>query len=183
MTGRRILASRGDVVRRPRRYLKGDPLPGANRLNEIIDPLQRLGRSPAGGQVLQTPALYLQVFQLQINFILTDYLQGREYVRYDDGTERIGPVDITVALPWLLRQTPFNGQTYNGVTYTYTGLHVRTATAGQDSETQRVTPDYVLGDIIYCARQVQGGSGVALSMPSLDLNVDGRCWAADLPTS
>lgn len=179
MTARRIISTRGDVIRRPRRYKKGDLLPGASRLNELVDPLDRLGRSPASGQTMQTPALYLQIFQLQINFILTDYLQGRTYVRYDDGSETIGAADITVALPWLLRQTPFDGQTYNGVTYTYTGIHVRTATAGTDSETQRITPDYVLGDIIYCARQVKGGSGVALAMPQLDLNVDGRCWAAE----
>ena len=172
---------RGDVIKRPQRFRTGDPVPGARRLNELADPLTRLGRNPAQNQVIPDAPLYLQVVQISLNFIFGDYLQGVEYRRYSDGTELFGTENIQFALPWLLRQSPFDGQTYNGVSYTYTGLHVRTATAGPDSEIQRITPDYVLGDILYMGRLVLGGSGVADGIRSIDLNVDGRCWAAEDP--
>ena len=170
---------RGDVLHRPARFKVGDPVPGARRLNELADPLTRLGRTASAVTNAPPLAPYNQILQVQLNFIFGDYLQGVEYRRYSDGSEVIGTVNIQFALPFLLRQTPFDGQTYNGVSYTYTGLHVRTATAGPDSETQRITPDYVLGDILYVARVIEGGSGVAAGIRSIDLNVDGRCWAAE----
>lgn len=172
---------RGDVLRRPRPFRPGDPLPGARRLNELADPLTRLGIPAASIGEAPPLAPYMQIVQVKLNFILDDYLQGVEYRRYSDGTEVEGTANILFALPWLLRKSPFDGQTYNGVTYTYTGLHVRTATRDTDTETQRITPDYVLGDILYMARLVRNGSGVANGIRSVDLNVDGRCWAAELP--
>ena len=174
-----MTGARGDVIRRPQPFRPGDPMPGAKRLNELADPLTRLGKTP--GQIQRVPELapYLQIVQISLNFIFGDYLQGVEYRRYSNGTEVFGTENIQFSLPWLLRQTPFDGQTYNGVSYVYTGLHVRTATAGSDSETQRITPDYVLGDILYIGRLVLGGSGVADGIRSVDLNIDGRCWAAD----
>lgn len=172
---------RGDVIKRPKRFKSGDPIPGAKRLNELVDPLTRLGRTPAQNQLQPEGAVYLQVVQMKLNFIFGDYLAGIEYVRYSDGTEVQGTVNVQFSLPYLLRQTPFDGQTYNGVTYTYTGLHVREATDGVDTETQRITPAYVLGDIVYIARLVRGGGGVANAIRSVDLNLDGRCWAADPP--
>lgn len=166
-----------NVVRRPRRFAKGDPFPGAARLNELVDPVTRIDR---GGPSLQLPPdvpIYVQTFQLKLNFIFDDYLQGVLQTIYSGGTEVLGTTNILVGLPWLLRRTPFHGQTYNGVSYTYTGLHTRTATQASTTETQKITPDYVLGDTLYCARIVLGGSGVAPAIRSIDLNADGRCWA------
>ena len=180
-----IKQGRGDVVRRPRRYLKGDPLPGANRLNELVDPLDRLTRSPGLGEIVpQATAPYLQTFQAKINFVFGDYLQVRELTTYSDGTEVLGPTDILVARPWTLRRTPFDGLIYNNFLYTYIDQDTRDATDQSPpgkTERQYITPEYVLGSIIYCARIVRGGTSVSLAIRGLDLNVDGRSWATDDP--
>ncbi len=184
MTSRRILSARGDVVRRPALFRKGDPLPGAARLNQLVDPLTRLGRSPAGGQINPGPAPYIQIFQAQINFVLGDYLQVRELTTYDDGTDVLGPVDIQVAKPWILRRTPFDGIVFNNFLYTYIDEQTRDATDQSPpgkTERQVVTPAYFLNTRIYCVRLVRGGTGVSLSTRALDLNVDARAWATDEP--
>ncbi len=180
-----IRANRGDVVRRPRRYLKGDPLPGASRLNELVDPLDRLTRSPGLGEIVPVPtAPYLQIFQAEINFVFGDYLQVRELVTYADGTDVLGPVNILVAKPWILRRTPFDGVIFNNFLYTYIDQSTRDATDQSPPgkiERQVITPAYFLNTRIYCARIVRGGTGVADSIRALDLNVDARAWATDEP--
>lgn len=169
---------RGKLTKRPEGWLTGE-LVSAKKLNQMADGLARLDTGVATAEVPLIQRPLLQVFQLKINFILGDYLQGREYRVYDDDSTFEGTVDISVARPWLLRRTPFDGVTYNGVTYTYVDEQTRNAVSGPDSEVQRITPDYVLGDIIYCCREVLGGTGVSVSLRALDMNVDGRCWAAE----
>ncbi len=159
-------------------------MPGARRLNELVDPLTRLARSPAGGQLNPGAAPYLQIFQAKINFIFGDYLQVRELTVYDDGTEVLGPVNIQVAKPWVLRRTPFDGQIYNNFAYAYIDEQTRDATdqsPPRKTERQYTTPSYLINAIIYCARIVRGGCGVSESLRALDLNVDGRAWATDNP--
>ena len=43
----------------------------------------------------------------------------------------------SVAKPYLLRKTPFDGEEHNGISYTYTGNSTRTAERGSDEEDQR----------------------------------------------
>ncbi len=179
-----IRSRRGDVVRRPRLYRKGDPTPGARRLNELVDPLTRLERSPSLGEIAPAPAPYLQIFQAQINFVFGDYLQVRELTTYADGTDVLGPVNILVAKPWILRRTPFDGVIFNNFLYTYIDQETRDATDQSPpgkTERQVITPAYFLNTRIYCARIVRGGTGVADSIRALDLNVDARAWATDEP--
>lgn len=90
-----------------------------------------------------------------------------------------------IAKPYLLRRTPFDGASRNSIDYTYTDNVTRTATdADSNTETQVVVPSYVVGDIIYATRAIDGGTGVELvttqgriAVEWLDLNVDGRAWA------
>lgn len=73
-----------------------------------------------------------------------------------------------VSKPWLLRQTPFDGVAFGGVTYEYTEVGARTATDAEDedvTETQQITPSYVVGEQL-------------LTLGGVDLNTAGRCWAA-----
>lgn len=179
---------RGDVIVRPKRFRPGDPIPGAKRLNELADPLTRLGLPATANQQSPQPAPYLQVYQMRINFVFGDYLQGRELTVLPDGTEIEGPVNILVAKPWTLRRTPFDGVIYNNFLYTYIDQSTRDATDQSPPnkiERQFITPTYftVAGEAptIYCVRTVRGGTSVALSIQGLDLNVDGRAWATDNP--
>ncbi len=167
----------GLPVTRPRFMRQGLPL--ASQFNRLVDAVRRADIAPATRPQPFFPLPGLQVFQAQIVVIAIDWLEVNTYQFIEGGASDVGPAQFAVALPWLLRQTPFNGQTYNGVSYTYTGIHVRTATAGQTSETQRITPDYVLGDVIYVGRYIRGGTGVSQNLESVDLNLDGRCWAAE----
>ena len=88
--------------------------------------------------------------------------------------------EVKVALPYLLRRTPFDGLSRNSISYTYASAIQRTAGG---SETQLITPGYVAGDIIYGISGVSGGTGVSdegeLPVDWLDLNLDGRAWAKE----
>lgn len=80
--------------------------------------------------------------------------------------------------PWLLRQTPFDALTRDGITYDYdaTVVGLRKATdATPTDEWQKITPSYSLratgqtGELLHA---VACGSG-----EYQDLNTAGRCWA------
>ena len=178
------MTMRGDVLRRPRRFQTGDPMPGARRLNELADPLTRLGIPTVANEEAPPAAPYLQIYQARINFVLGDYLQVRELTVQPDGTELLGPVDLLVAKPWTLRRTPFDGIIFNNFLYTYIDQSTRDATDQSPpgkTERQVITPEYYLNSTIYCVRTVRGGTSVSLSIQGLDLNVDARAWATDNP--
>lgn len=168
-------------VARPRRMRPGGEL--SEQFNRLADAVQRADLAPRVGVPPFFPLPSLQAFQAQITLLSTDSVVCRTYafIQQDPLVELIGTVEFEVALPWLLRRTPFDGVIYNGVSYTYslTEPYTRTATAGPDSETQRITPPYVVGDVLYVLRNVTGGTGVTQQLQALDLNVDGRCWAAE----
>ena len=92
--------------------------------------------------------------------------------------------DKLIALPYLLRKTPFDGEERNGVEYTYTdqsgeiSTTNRTATvpAQNYAEAQTIIPNYVEGDTIFC--QYVGGSGTGVvGVDYIDMNLDARAWA------
>ena len=70
--------------------------------------------------------------------------------------------EYTVELP----QT-FNESNREGVTYVYTNINNRTA---DGTEQQRLTPTYVVGDLIMVASFTEGTGYI-------DINIDGRQWA------
>lgn len=63
---------------------------------------------------------------------------------YYDGTTE-GTVAVTVSKAWHLRRTPFDGLSYNGISYSYNSDVERVADA---TETQVVVPPYVAGDVV-----------------------------------
>lgn len=97
-----------------------------------------------------------------------------------------GLVDVKVALPPLLRRTPFDGQSRDGFSYVYaSGDNTRrTSTNDTDSTTEEqvITPSYVAGDVIVAMKRIEGTTGVfegandTLPLEWVDMNVDGRCF-------
>lgn len=102
---------------------------------------------------------------------------------WDGVTE--GEEDILVAKPFLLRRTPFDGLTRNGIAYTYSDDHQREAAAGDTTEPQVIVSPYVPGDIIYAAELAGGAHVIAYdasfpdgkkSLTLVDTD-EGRSWA------
>ena len=89
---------------------------------------------------------------------------------------------ITVCKPWWLMRTPFDGQTIDGITYTYSDNQHRNANNGTTTENQIVHPYYKSSDVygtpskIY-ARWSCNGTDKA-SVWYIDVNTDARTWAA-----
>ena len=175
------MTQRGNIVRRPEKWRENEPV-SASKLEELRDGLDRLIEGTTTAQRRGEQRLFRQVFQAQIALIHGDYLDVREYREYPVGPPFVGASQILVARPWLLRRTPFDGGSWNGIGFTYSDDQTRTATQAATTEVQRITPAYVIGDIIYCAVDVYGGVSVdqgGLALVALDMNVDGRSWAAE----
>ncbi len=88
---------------------------------------------------------------------------------------------ITVAKPCYLRQTDWDGETYNGITYTYSDSQHREADDGVYDPTDEVV--YPLYDTDspcphIMAAWVGNNTGIT-DVGWLDLNVDARHWIAD----
>ena len=91
----------------------------------------------------------------------------------------------------MLRKTPFNYSTngqqlWNGVRFVYVTGQERGASKGNVEETQAVVPAYVVGDEIYAVKLLPQQTGIKVKDGTnsyetvwLDLNLDGRAWAAE----
>lgn len=153
----------------------------ALRLQQPVDAIRALvGIVRPPQQVRERSAAVPPVVALfRIESVAADHLVCR---RWDD-LAGAGAEDVLVAKSYLLRRTPFDGKTRDGITYTYTTDIEREATEGADSETQVVVPLYVAGDVIAAASPVSGHflqptvAGLPTTVPWLDLNLDGRAWA------
>lgn len=81
---------------------------------------------------------------------------------------------VTVAKPYHLRRSTFDGETVGGITYSYTGDQTRDATDGVLSEAHEVVPAYAVGEGILVAETPDGnGTGAGY----MDVNSDARAWA------
>lgn len=109
--------------------------------------------------------------RFRLKSVASDHLVCRSW----DGAAE-GAVDVLVAKSFLLRKTPFDGQSRNGVAYVYTTDVERVADNGTATETQVVVEPYVVGDEVYATRQPLRGTGVE-GVDWLDDNRDGRAWA------
>lgn len=100
-----------------------------------------------------------------------------DYLICEDESEN----QILVAKPYELRRTPFDGETVNGISYTYTSNSERSADDGEDQEDQFITPDYVAGGEIYATKPKKGTGVETDDEPPAKvkyLEVDqGRTWA------
>lgn len=114
---------------------------------------------------------------------------------FDDhitATEQTSGTEHTIAKPWRLTRTPFDGQSLSftdeqgrsyTATYSYFSAHRRrvgivTGSGVQIFENQVIIPRYAISlDYIY-AMTVEGGTGVDAAT-LLDVNTDGRAWARE----
>lgn len=106
--------------------------------------------------------------------------QGDYLTCYSYSGDAVTSSVINVAKPYLLRVTPFNGFSRNGISYVYTSNSTRIASNG-DTENQLIVANYVAGDQIMAVTNILGSSGVTASNGDkviwCDLNVDGRFWS------
>jgi len=130
-----------------------------------------LGGSPSAS------AFALQ--QMVVQSVGPDHLVCRRL----EPSGEIGTLDVYVLKPWLLRRAPFDGQTLAGKTYTYQDHAIRTVAGESEAETQAITPDYAVQDVIFAAvtdalGQLDPEDVYAPQRTVLvDVNVDGRAWA------
>lgn len=86
---------------------------------------------------------------------------------------------VTVAKPCTLQRTPWDGETVDGVTYAYTDSQTRTATSGGYPVDQVVDPPYsTSGPCPEIYIHWVGNMTDITDCYWIDLNVDGRHWAA-----
>lgn len=156
------------------------PLYGTPDDARIMGQLIRWYRGQAGGKQKrrgQTSGLHLAAFV--VKSVGDDHLGCKHW----DGTTE-GDDTINVAKPYLLRRTPFDGNTVAGATYAYSSAIARTVTIGVVVESQEIVPVYqgasgsYGGDIIYAASGVQHEptDDDDAIVVWVDLNLDGRSW-------
>lgn len=108
-----------------------------------------------------------------IKSVSDDFLVCRTFLNSEEGTD-----DVFVAKPYLLRRSPFDGGTRANLSFTYTNTtREATVLSGPNSgisQTERVVPSYLVGDILI-ATSVSGGTRVT-SATLEDLNNDARQW-------
>lgn len=120
----------------------------------------------------------LKIERLALREVKDDYLVCRSW---DGETE--GDTDIYVAKSPKLRNS-VTEETLDGTDYTYTYSasfveRVSTNTDDDTTETQKIVPRWIVGDEVFAIRtptsiQTEDADDISL----LDLNVDGRAWAA-----
>ncbi len=148
---------KGPFQRVIRRGKRRDKLT-AKRWNEPVDAVNQLLRGSGGGrQVSPAKAARPTVQRFRVVSVGLDVLVCNTW----DGTTS-GAEAVDVALPYLLRRTPFDGGTRDGVSYVYTSNTERSATDGINNETQIITPAFVAGDEVWAdaAWAILGGTGV-----------------------
>lgn len=165
--------------------VKGEPVTAA-KWNEHVTAINTLrkGVHPPAQIFPERKAGTVTVALFQVVSVQTDYLVCNPL----DGATGVASTDVVnVALPYLLRRTPFDGSTREGISYTYTSNIQRTASDGSDTETQVIVPSYAAGDSIFAMRGVLRGTGAVLvdgnnnttALDWIDMNFDGRAWAKD----
>jgi hypothetical protein len=158
----------------PRTWREGDRQ-GAAKLNRLVSGVVRA--RPA----TPVPASRVELGRLSglMQVRLVEHQADVVIVEPWDGAE--AGESFAAAKPYLLRTSPFDGGSWNGVSYSYASVSARTATLGGDSEDQVIVPAYVPGDLLYVARLGAGGSSVTddagAPVDWIDLNLDARAWA------
>lgn len=192
VTGRDPIRRQGYDPRIPERWTFPEPV-SARKLNQLADSIADIygGISPArvlSRQLSESPPAQFKSFvvaEVRGDYILCQPGQQLDAGRSDNY--------VPVAKPYLMRRTPFEGLTRNGITYTYEDEEgndsdsQRVASDVSDStlnEDQEIVPEYVAGDVIYAARNVEGGTGVKTEegdgtpVEWIDMNFDSRAWAS-----
>jgi hypothetical protein len=94
---------------------------------------------------------------------------------------------ILVAKPHMLRKSPFDGQTVNDVTYTYSedDENERIATEDSVDTTEYLRPAYYVGEEITFARieeniTIADDGDEEIEVRYVDANLAGRAWSSDI---
>lgn len=141
-------------------------------LQVAVDRLTTGAEPPRNAAPLATPgrSKRFQLVSVENDYLVAVVLDGAG----------AGALEYKIAKPYLLRRSPFDGNSRNGVSYSYTNNTTRTASkAGETDITEVVVPYYVAGDELYASR-VFGGTGVTVDgvdLVFLDDNRDARAWA------
>lgn len=145
------------------RWNRREPITAA-KLNQPVDALNRMGATlPRSEQVFGPglpPTPTVAVDQSVIFF--NGFPQDSRFQTILDAISvnaiDIPTVPITVALPWLLRRTPFDGQQRGLFRYVYSTFAWRWSTRvlnPSDVETQQITPAYMRGDILRLVKALE----------------------------
>ena len=142
-------------------WYRGDPLT-ANKLNQPVDVLNALGGTAPPSQKLENPLNFFKVQAFKVVRVEVDYVVGLTWDTHEKGVD-----EVKIALPFLLRQKPFDELQERTIslrqlvlTYEYTDNVTRTATnADDEEEDQTIVPSYEEDDIIYAMRGIGGASG------------------------
>ena len=158
------------------RWNSGDVL-SHQHLNGPVDAITAQRRIITPPHQVRPEKPYAFTRQMKLVSIHGDYLICHPW---DGATE--SDRELLVAKPYLLRRTPFDGETRNGIDYDYHTHVTRTATKGGETEDQIVIPRYVTGDILYATFNVAGGTSVLdteTRVEWLDDNRDGRALSQE----
>lgn len=163
---------------------RGDPLE-ARRLQQPVDVLRALGGGKPPEQFIK-PVNPFELRMFRVLRLETDVI----ICNFTDGVTN-QPDEIKVAMPFLLRKTPFDDPTATetpraGITYLYSDFNKRLATNEfNEDEDQILVDSYEESDIIFAMTGIFGNTAVfhdvAKEIPViwLDINIDGRFWALD----
>lgn len=163
------------------RWKRGDSLT-AKKFNEPVDAINRMTRGIALPQQVRKQATGRGSVVQRFKYV--SFARDSIICVAWDGTTA-GTENVEIARPEDLQRSPLDGQTRNGITYTYSSGFKRTATKGAESEVQIITPSYVAGDIIYGATNIVGqpfkvAAAVGFkTVEWLDINCAGRAWAKE----
>ena len=170
-----VRSSRGTST--GRRVRRGDPIRAKDNrdLSTALRTVQELDWAVKTAK----PRPWAEMMLHSVVTIQDDYL---ECVRLWRGVT-LGSQTVFVAKPDRLR----NEASRDGVSYIYANTQERTASkAGETDETQIVTPNYLVGDLIRVTIS-RGDTGIAQVDQQrgrpIDANVDGRAWATIPPVT
>ncbi len=161
-----------DAIPRLESYRAGEGLSAA-KLNRGVDTLNRLtqGIRPARQVPLIPRPKSKKAIRLFVQSLGPDHLVCLD----SNGNE------FLVARQWLIRRTPFDGQTRDGVSYVYSADDRRVATVGiapdEETEIQEIIQRFVLDDEIWAEEPETTGVEVDGVAVKLLMQSDGRSFA------
>ncbi len=180
-------------------WKRGDQLE-ARKFQQPVNALKAMAGIRPGQQEISFGNTF-EVRQFKVIKVEQDYFTAFTW----DGHDK-GEIEVKIALPYMLRKTPFTGEDEDGeekkreieltgvsLTYEYEDNFIqRLATAttiddeGAESESeehQTIIPSYEEDDVVVAMRGVTGGVGVQDAEEKQliwqDMNVDARFWMND----
>lgn len=167
------------LTRTLRDVFPNDPVTAQGQM-DVIRSIRELSSGVRPPTSLDGPGTFAGVTAFFVVSVDSDFLVCR--IQSDEGTQDNDGDTVFVVKPYLLRNSITSR---NGITFTYSATDTRQADDGATTEDQVVVPSYVAGDIIYAVPVDNGLASVtavaadgSTTPEYLDLNVDGRAWAA-----